>query len=283
MKQGSLCSPDRTRQGHSELRVVLQQLVETHGMPAVKQVLRSIEAANLVENTRSRGRPRGPAIDDFPALQEAAAIWRRQGGGPVWPALTAVAKSLRGEPQSNARRLLSRLQDTRPCWTEKFVRAGINDFSAASLRKFVLALGQAVINKTNVKLTYTLEEYQELNELVPLFRNELAATLRDVMPRLHSEDKEYVNNLKNELTAILEYIANDMQVARSKSAIKLTFDADKYNNFVENIGFLQLDLLGFQDWYYHAGDYEEAESFEKLLNLNDVLFRLLRLKIMLDN
>jgi hypothetical protein len=138
MEQPTLCSPDRICQGDSELRVVLQQLIEAHGIPGVKQVLRRIEAANQVETTRSRGRPPGPAIDDLPALQKAAAIWRQQGCGPVWPALTAVAKSLRGEPESNARRLLSRLQETGPGWTEKFVRAGIHDFSAASLRKFAI-------------------------------------------------------------------------------------------------------------------------------------------------
>jgi hypothetical protein len=127
MEQPTLRPPDRICQGDSELRVVLQQLIEAHGISAVKQVLRSIEAANQADNTRSRGRPPGPAIDDLPALQEAGAIWRQQGCGPVWPALTAVAKSLRGEPESNARRLLSRLLETGPRWDEDFERAGIGD------------------------------------------------------------------------------------------------------------------------------------------------------------
>ena len=118
-------------QDDPELRVVLHQLIKAHGVHAVEQELRSIEAANKVENTRSRGRPTGPAIDDWPALQEAATIWRQQGYGPVWPALIAVAKSLRGEPESNARRLLSRLQETRPGWDENYRRAGIGDLRSA--------------------------------------------------------------------------------------------------------------------------------------------------------
>src|ERR1700752_1486388 len=89
MEEPTLCSADRICQDDSELWVVLQQLIEAHGIPAVKQALRSIEAGSQVENTRSRGRPPGPAIDDLPALQEAGAIWRQQGCGPVWPALTA--------------------------------------------------------------------------------------------------------------------------------------------------------------------------------------------------
>ena len=132
MEQRSLCSPDQICQDDLELRVVLHQLIKAHGVHAVEQELRSIEAANQVENTRSRGRPTGPAIDDWPALQEAAAIWRQQGYGPVWPALIAVAKSLRGEPESNARRLFSRLLETGPSWGEEFERAGIGDFSQAA-------------------------------------------------------------------------------------------------------------------------------------------------------
>jgi len=99
MEEPTLCSADRICQDDSEPWVVLQQLIEAHGIPAVKQALRTIEAGSQIENTRSRGRPPGPAIDDLPALQEAGAIWRQQGCGPVWPALTAVAKSLRGEMQ----------------------------------------------------------------------------------------------------------------------------------------------------------------------------------------
>jgi hypothetical protein len=136
MEQPSLGSPDRIYQEDSEIRVVLQELIEAHGISAVKQVLRSIESANPVENTRSRGRPAGPAIDDWPALQDAAAIWRQRGGGPVWPALTAVAKSLRGQPESNARRLFSRILERGR--GEDFERAGIGDFRSAAFERLIL-------------------------------------------------------------------------------------------------------------------------------------------------
>ena len=160
MEQPTLCSPDRICQGDSELQVVLQQLIEAHGIPAVKQVLRRIEAANQVETTRSRGRPPGPAIDDLPALQKAAAIWRQQGCGPVWPALTAVAKSLRGEPESNARRLFSRLLETGLGWGEEFERAGIDDFSQAARDRKVM--------RTLVRdVRYTIAFFRTMRELFP--------------------------------------------------------------------------------------------------------------------
>ena len=160
MEQPTLCSPDRICQGDSELQVVLQQLIEAHGIPAVKQVLRRIEAANQVETTRSRGRPPGPAIDDLPALQKAAAIWRQQGCGPVWPALTAVAKSLRGEPESNARRLFSRLLETGLGWGEEFERAGIDDFSQAARDRKVM--------RTLVRdARYTIAFFRTMRELFP--------------------------------------------------------------------------------------------------------------------
>jgi hypothetical protein len=115
---------DGAYQNDSDLRIVLQKLVEVHGADVVKQVLRSIE------NPRSRGRPRGRAIDDWPLLREAAAIWRDRGGGAVWPALIAVAESLRGEPNSHASRLLSRLLERGEI--EQFQKAGIEDFRIAA-------------------------------------------------------------------------------------------------------------------------------------------------------
>jgi hypothetical protein len=110
---------------------VLRELIGAHGADAVKRELRSIEAAKPVENPRSRGRPVGPAIDDWPSLREAAAIWRERSGGPIWPALIAAAKSLPGESESNARRLLSRLLGKGGSW-EEFERAGIRDFKMAA-------------------------------------------------------------------------------------------------------------------------------------------------------
>jgi hypothetical protein len=118
---------DGAYQNDSDLRIVLQKLVEVHGVEVVKQVLRSIE------NPRSRGRPRGRAIDDWPLLTEAAAIWRDRGGGAVWPALIAVAELLPGEPNSHARRLLSRLLErSEPSIIEQFQQAGIKDFWIAA-------------------------------------------------------------------------------------------------------------------------------------------------------
>ena len=132
MEQPTFGSPDGPCEKNSDLRVALRKLIEAHGADTVKRVLNSIEAANPVENPRSRGRPVGPAINDWPSLKRAATIWRQQGGGPVWPALIAVAKSLHGESESNARRLLSRLLKLGRDWDGQFERAGIHDFRMAA-------------------------------------------------------------------------------------------------------------------------------------------------------
>jgi hypothetical protein len=125
-------SPDGPCQNNFDLRIVLGKLIEIHGADAVKRVLSSIEAANPVENSRSPGRPAGIAIDDWPSLKEAAAIWRQRGGGPLWPALIAVGETLPGVSESNARRLLSRLLNTERGWHDQFERAGISDFRLAT-------------------------------------------------------------------------------------------------------------------------------------------------------
>jgi hypothetical protein len=130
MEEPTLGSLDETSQNNSDLRIVLRELIAAHGADTVKRELRIIEAAKPVENPRSRGRPVGPAIDDWPSLREAAAIWRERGGGPVWPALIAVAKSLPGESESNARRLLNRLRTGG--WSSEFEPAGIGDFWMAA-------------------------------------------------------------------------------------------------------------------------------------------------------
>jgi hypothetical protein len=128
-------SPDGPCRNNSDLRVVLGKLIEIHGADTVKRVLSSIEAANPVENSRSPGRPAGIAIDDWPALKEAAAIWRQQGGGPVWPALIAVGEALPGVSESNARRLLTRLLTPGRAWRDQFERAGIPDFRTAAWQR----------------------------------------------------------------------------------------------------------------------------------------------------
>jgi hypothetical protein len=130
MEEPTLGSLEETSQNNSDLRIALRELIAAHGADAVKRELRNIEAAKPVENPRSRGRPVGPAIDDWPSLREAAAIWRERGRFPVWPALIAVAKSLPGESESNARRLLNRLR-SKAC-SDEFDRAGIGDFWIAA-------------------------------------------------------------------------------------------------------------------------------------------------------
>jgi hypothetical protein len=130
MEEPTLGSLEETSQNNSDLRIALRELIAAHGADAVKRELRNIEAAKPVENPRSRGRPVGPAIDDWPSLREAAAIWRERGRFPVWPALIAVAKSLPGESESNARRLLNRLR-SKAC-SDEFNRAGIGDFWIAA-------------------------------------------------------------------------------------------------------------------------------------------------------
>jgi hypothetical protein len=132
MERPTFGSPDGPCEKNSDLRVALRKLIEAHGADTVKRVLNSIEPANPVENRRSSGRPVGPAINDWPSLKRAAAIWRQQGGGPVWPALIAVAKSLHGESESNARRLLSRLLKHGRDWDGQFERAAIHDFRMAA-------------------------------------------------------------------------------------------------------------------------------------------------------
>ena len=135
MEEPTLGSLEETSENNSDLRIVLRELIRAHGADAVKRELRSIEAAKPVENPRSRGRPVGPAIDDWPSLKKAAAIWRQSGGGPVWPPLIAVGESLPGERESNARRLLTRLLTPEWACRDQFERAGISDFQIAARKR----------------------------------------------------------------------------------------------------------------------------------------------------
>jgi hypothetical protein len=132
MEEPIHASSDGSCQNNSDLRVVLRKLIEFHGVDTVKRVLSSIEATNP---SRSRGRPAGPAIDDWPSLKKAAAIWRQSGGGPVWPPLIAVGESLPGERESNARRLLTRLLTPGRACRDQFERAGIGDFQIAARKR----------------------------------------------------------------------------------------------------------------------------------------------------
>jgi len=147
MEAPALGSLNGACQNSSKLRIELRKLVKAYGADVVKRVLRNIEATNPVENRRSRGRPVGPAIDDLPSLIRAAVMWRERGGGPVWPALTAVAKSLPGESASNARRLLYRLLNAESGLLDQFKRAGIDDFWKAAWEGKIIRLISLIIRR----------------------------------------------------------------------------------------------------------------------------------------
>jgi hypothetical protein len=50
-------------------------------------------------------------------------------------------------------------------------------------------------SEASVQLTYAQEEYKEFNDAVLGLRNEIAGTLRNEIPNLHDEDKEYFETL----------------------------------------------------------------------------------------
>src|SRR5262249_9392758 len=118
-----------------------------------------------VEHVRLRGRPAGPAINDWPALQEAAAIWREQGGRSGWRALIEVGKHFRGETETTARRLLFPLRGARPGWgQDDFERAGILDFRCEALVSklswtFRRDKGREMSDSTLATVILLLEEY----------------------------------------------------------------------------------------------------------------------------
>jgi len=52
--------------------------------------------------------------------------------------------------------------------------------------------------ETCIQLTYTLEEYKEFNHAIVAFSNEIAGTLRNEIPGLQDEDKEYFETLNDD-------------------------------------------------------------------------------------
>jgi hypothetical protein len=156
MEAPALGSLDGACQNSSKLRIELRKLIRAYGADVVERVLH-IEATNPVENCRSRGRPVGPAIDDLPSLSRAAVVWRERGGGPVWPALTAVAKSLPGESESNARRLLNRLLNEESVWHDRFKRAGIDDFWKAAWERKTIRLMNRSLRRYEDKVSAMLK------------------------------------------------------------------------------------------------------------------------------
>jgi hypothetical protein len=191
MKEPICGSSDEPCHNNSDLRVSLRKLIESHGVDTVKRVLSSIEAANPVATRRSPGRPVGPAIDDWPSLKKAAAIWRQQGGGPVWPPLIAVGESLPGESESNARRLLTRLQTPGRAWRDQFERAGIRDFQRAAWNRkikraafragsrYVVALFTLVCLCVHNPDFYTDPQWTDILDI--LRRNHSPLTVEDIV------------------------------------------------------------------------------------------------------
>lgn len=85
-------------------------------------------------------------------------VWRERGGGPVWPALTAVAKSLPGESEANARRLLNRLLNEESGWHDRFKRAGIDDLWKAAWERKTIRLMQRALRDYKDKVSAMLTQ-----------------------------------------------------------------------------------------------------------------------------
>jgi hypothetical protein len=137
--------------------------------------------------------------------------------------------------------------------------------------------------ETCIQLTYTLEEYKEFNHAIVAFRNEIAGTLRNEIPGLQDEDKEYFETLNDEFIHTLDYIDRTMVCSRTETGMRLTFSVDEYDKFDENIGLLRIVLNNFQEWHNHRGEYERANALENLQNLIDVFMSLLGIHIILDS
>ena len=122
---------DAGRTTAPDLKSALQSLVASFGAEAVKRAARRITAATTIR--RPRGRPRGPALDDWPALKQAAADWRRTArDAAVYPSLINVAGALPGQRDSNAKRLLARLRARSWDELDRFYDERIGDFYAAA-------------------------------------------------------------------------------------------------------------------------------------------------------
>jgi hypothetical protein len=78
-------------------------------------------------------------------------------------------------------------------------------------------------SKTSIQLTYTAEEYNEFNDAALGLRNEIVGTLRNEVPNLHHDDKEYFETLTDELVQTLDYIDqhNDRHSHRNRDQVDL--------------------------------------------------------------
>ena len=137
-------------------------------------------------------------------------------------------------------------------------------------------------NENAIQLTYSLEEYEQFSRAAVGFRNEINSTLRDEISNLDRESKKYFIKLMDEFIRSLEYIDRTVIVTRAGAGIQLTFSVKEYTKFNDNIGFLRLDLCGFQEGYNYRGEHEKANTLEDAQDLIDIFIRLLGNKITLD-
>ena len=136
---------------------------------------------------------------------------------------------------------------------------------------------------TSIHLTYTPTEYEQFNHALVAFRGEINTTLRDQIPLLNNNDKEYFRTLNEEFIQTLDYIDRAMIVTRRDGGFQLIFDVEEFEKFDQNIGLLRMDLMGFQEWYHSRGEYEKGNAFEAARDLIDIFFRLLGGKEILDS
>jgi hypothetical protein len=137
-------------------------------------------------------------------------------------------------------------------------------------------------SETSIQLIYTPKEYEEFNHALVAFRREINTTLRDQITSLDDSDREYWQTLNEEFIQTLDYIDRAMIVIRREGGFQLFFNVEEFERFDSNIGFLRMDLCGFQEWYHSRGEYEKENALEAAQDLIDISIRLLGNKIILD-
>ena len=74
-----------------------------------------------------------------------------------------------------------------------------------------------------------------------------------------------------------------MVVSRTKGGFQLFLNVEEFERFDNNIGFLRMDLCGFQEWCHSRGEYEKENALEASQDLIDIFMRLLGYKRILDS